>query len=206
MIYATSWCEDMPTHACLCTQAIQCSTPKLLTPPPYSTLGRTHTPALNVSPSPQCIPLYLASFGLSGILASSFTGLHSLTNGKNSSCPGIYFCSTFGTLKPSGVWKFSRRQHSVRSVAVRVPLSAWTYSLRVDVCFLTPVGAAGLARGVWERRKGRGRRTEADFQLARLVVCAVGAGNELLVLAAAGDGEPGLEIALHRGRVVCTTN
>ena len=45
---------------------------------------------------------------------------------------------------------------------------------------------------------------KSNLQLARLVVGAVGNGHEFLVLAATGDGEPGLEIALHGGRVVCT--
>jgi hypothetical protein len=71
---------------------------------------------------------------------------------------------------------------------------------------LTP---AGRRIGVsYQRVKGEeeGRvRTEADFELAGLVVGAVGDGDEFFVLAAASDGEPGFEIALHSGRVVCST-
>ena len=39
-----------------------------------------------------------------GVLVSSLLGFHSLTNGKNSGWPGMYFRRTSGTLKPSGVW------------------------------------------------------------------------------------------------------
>jgi hypothetical protein len=44
--------------------------------------------------------------------------------------------------------------------------------------------------------------SEPDLELACLVVCAVGDGDELLILSTAGDGEPGLEVALHGCRVV----
>lgn len=42
--------------------------------------------------------------------------------------------------------------------------------------------------------------TEANLQLPSLVVCAVGAGNELLVFAL--EGEPGFEVVFLCGRVV----
>lgn len=45
---------------------------------------------------------------------------------------------------------------------------------------------------------------KTDFQLACLVVCAVGNGDEFLVFTATSDGEPGLEITLHGCCVVCT--
>jgi hypothetical protein len=100
-----------------------------------SCLPKTRKIRAHLVPS-LCLPPH--HFVRSGIPFSSLVGRHSLTKGKKAGWPGMYFCSTLGTLKPSGVWKFSSRQHSVRSVAQSVPLRAWTYSLRVAVCFLTP--------------------------------------------------------------------
>ncbi|KFM23253.1 hypothetical protein F751_3444 [Auxenochlorella protothecoides] len=50
-------------------------------------------------------------------------------------------------LMPSGVWWFSRMQHSVRSVAVRVELSRCTYSFLVS-----PAGPLGVRMRMSRRR------------------------------------------------------
>jgi hypothetical protein len=44
----------------------------------------------------------------------------SLTKGRNDGSPGMYFRNALGTTKPSDVWKFSRMQQRVRSVAHKV--------------------------------------------------------------------------------------
>lgn len=67
--------------------------------------------------------------------------------GRNS-IPPMYGCSTFGISTPSSLWKFSRIQHNVLSVAVSVELSIWTNCLDCSsFCdFHTSVGVSNWSK------------------------------------------------------------